>query len=254
MADLATLTPPAVDEILADLWTRRSRAQHYLASALSIAERYPNQRDDASIEKHRAEIAALRSEAAPYEAEYVARRWSRFFLVKNTGGHIHSSMDCPTCFPTTTFAWLPRLSGLTEADAVTDQGEILCSICFPTAPSSWTSGVSRADAEAKAERATAKADRAAKKLEKALLPDGTDLIVEIEVTAYDGGSRIRQERFSTLHSAKAWLTDEAYWNRGGAHPSYPAAARQRIAEAVAAKTGETVTEVLAAAQKRAAKR
>ena len=38
-------------------------------------------------------------------------------------GVIHSSLNCSTCFSTTTYAFLPELSGLTEADAVADQGE-----------------------------------------------------------------------------------------------------------------------------------
>lgn len=64
--------------------------------------------------------------------------WSRFFLV--TGGHIHSSMSCSTCYPTTLFGWLPQLSGLTEADAVAAHGPLLCSVCYPSAPVEWTVG------------------------------------------------------------------------------------------------------------------
>jgi hypothetical protein len=65
--------------------------------------------------------------------------WSRFFSVP--GGHIHSSMNCSTCNRNgndTVFAWLPKLSGLTEADAVADQGARLCTICFPSAPVEYT--------------------------------------------------------------------------------------------------------------------
>lgn len=248
--DPATMTPPEVDTVLADLWTRRAQARMYLDSAISIGDRYPHQRDDARIEGLRAEASALTAQARPYEAQFAARRWSRFFIVRNNGGHIHSSMDCPTCYPTTQFGWLPQLSGLSEADAVADQGEILCSICFPSAPVAWTSGTSRADKEAKAERTAAKAARDAKKLEKALLPDGSDLVVAIEVPRHDGGTHVRRERFSTLHQAKVWLTDAA--ERPGSY--YPEHARQAVAEAVAAKTGETVEEVFAAAKKRAANR
>lgn len=66
--------------------------------------------------------------------------WSRFFLVNNAGGHIHSSMHCSTCHPTTSFSWLPTLSGLTEKDAVDAHGAILCTVCFPSAPVEWTVG------------------------------------------------------------------------------------------------------------------
>jgi hypothetical protein len=65
--------------------------------------------------------------------------WSRFYLV--AGGHIHSSMDCSSCNKgrdATKFIWLPNLSGLTEAEAVEDQGAILCTVCFPSAPVEYT--------------------------------------------------------------------------------------------------------------------
>lgn len=74
--------------------------------------------------------------------------WSRFFLVTSSRGHIHSSMSCSTCRPTTTYGWLPELSGLTEAEAVNDHGPALCSVCFPSAPVEWVGGwITQAQAE-----------------------------------------------------------------------------------------------------------
>lgn len=64
--------------------------------------------------------------------------WSRFFLVSNVNGHIHSSMHCSTCRPTTQFGWLPTVSGKTEKDAVAEHGPMLCTVCFPSAPVEWT--------------------------------------------------------------------------------------------------------------------
>jgi hypothetical protein len=72
------------------------------------------------------------------EATYTG--WSRFFLVTSSPGHVHSSMHCSTCYPTTTFGWLPELSGQTEAEAVEELGPTLCTVCFPSAPVGWTSG------------------------------------------------------------------------------------------------------------------
>jgi hypothetical protein len=83
----------------------------------------------------------LRAQSQPLEAEYEAVRWSRFFLVVNANGHIHRNMHCSTTFPTTLWAWLPDLSGLTEADAVQAEGTRLCSVCFPSAPVEWTVGL-----------------------------------------------------------------------------------------------------------------
>lgn len=72
------------------------------------------------------------------EAEKAYEGWSRFFAVM--GGHVHSSMHCTTCYPTTRFGWLPNLSGLDEAAAVAEMGATLCTVCFPSAPVEWTSG------------------------------------------------------------------------------------------------------------------
>jgi len=83
-------------------------------------------------------------------AEACYTGWSRFFLVTNSGGHIHRDQSCTTCFPTTQYGWLYELSGLTEAEAVEEYGEILCSICYPSAPVEWTNGVNKKDAERKA--------------------------------------------------------------------------------------------------------
>lgn len=87
----------------------------------------------------RARWAAIEAEIKALNAQYTG--WSRFFLVTSSaGGHIHRSMQCSTCTYTTTYGWLPQLSGLTEKDAVEDQGPRLCSVCFPTAPVEWTIG------------------------------------------------------------------------------------------------------------------
>lgn len=91
------------------------------------------------------EHAAIRAEMEPLHEEYAAKRWSRFFLVQNHGGHIHKDMNCSTCRPTTEYGWLPDLSGLTEKDAVEAHGPLLCSICYPTAPVEWTMGLPVAD-------------------------------------------------------------------------------------------------------------
>jgi hypothetical protein len=74
-------------------------------------------------------------EIADLEDTYTG--WSRFFVVTSSNGHIHSSRACSTCYPTTTYGWLPNLSGKTEAEAIKHFGpaaEALCSVCFPNAP------------------------------------------------------------------------------------------------------------------------
>ena len=96
------------------------------------------------IIESRAQYAALEAQTRPLSAEYAEKRWSRFFLVTSSaGGHIHRDRNCSTCHPTTRYGWLPQLSGLTEADAVADQGPLLCSVCFPSAPLAWTTGLEK---------------------------------------------------------------------------------------------------------------
>lgn len=86
--------------------------------------------------------------------------WSRFFLVNNVNGHIHSSMNCSTCRFDTSFSWLPTLSGLTEAEAVAEHGAILCTVCFPSAPVEWTNGHEIAAAEKDADKCNGTVDPA----------------------------------------------------------------------------------------------
>ena len=88
------------------------------------------------IAAYRAQIEELNAYTRELNEVYYAGPWSRFFLV--VGGHIHSSTACHSCYATTRFAWLPSLSGLTEADAVAEHGSILCTHCYPTAPVEWT--------------------------------------------------------------------------------------------------------------------
>jgi hypothetical protein len=83
-------------------------------------------------------LDAQRNEIARLEDAYTG--WSRFFLVTSSTGHVHSSMHCSTCRPTTTYGWLPELSGKTERDAVDELGPTLCSVCYPSAPVEFTSG------------------------------------------------------------------------------------------------------------------
>lgn len=93
----------------------------------------------------KAELDANQIEASPLEQEYDNAQWSRFFLVQNANGHIHSSMNCSSCNMRTRFGWLPTLSGLTEKDAVEEHGPRLCSICYPSAPVEWTLGLPKND-------------------------------------------------------------------------------------------------------------
>lgn len=269
----------ATDTTIADFNTRIAKQRRIIDAAqhnIEVAKRAIAQRaakglepisrpygidideEQARIDAATFEIEYLRAEAEPFHEVYDQHRWSRFFLVLNVNGHIHSSTSCSTCFVTTDFGWLTDLSGLTEAEAVASHGEILCSVCFPSAPVEWTNGTSNADKEAKAERAAAKAERLAKKTAKALVPEDIDGGLVFTVNGH-------RERITTIAAAKSWLTDAADWNTGYPrtwddgtvahhHPSYPPEAVALVAEVYAARIGSTPEAEIAAAQKRAAKR
>jgi hypothetical protein len=91
------------------------------------------------LHESRVWLEAVEAEIYALDCIFAANPWSRFFIVP--GGHIHSSMECSTCnngHEPTRFGWLPQLSGKSEAEAVADQGSLLCTICFPSAPVEWT--------------------------------------------------------------------------------------------------------------------
>lgn len=113
----------------------------------------PHEQDNANralngYDEANAMLAATYEAMREHEAVFAEHRWSRFFLVTSSQGHIHSSMHCSTCRPTTTYGWLPQLSGSTEAEAVEAHGPALCSVCFASAPVEWVGGkLTKAQAE-----------------------------------------------------------------------------------------------------------
>jgi hypothetical protein len=204
-----------------------------------------------------AQVRAIVARMAVLGKIYGDHGWSRFFLVTNSNGHIHSSTSCSTCFPTTEFAWLPGLSGLTEADAVEDQGEILCSVCFPSAPVAWTNGTSKVDQAAKAERAAAKAEREAKKAAKALVP--TDIkngltLFYVDHNFRTGEPRTYRRHVATIAQAKTFITDCAAYGVGGEEDERSQANLDLVLATYAERIGSTVEAEWSAARKRVAKR
>jgi len=115
-------------------------------------------------------IDALIFERAPLDARvsdlndiYNQDPWTRAFLVINANGHIHSSMDCNTCFSTTRYTWLIQYSNDNEADIVSDAGKDACTVCYPSAPAEVLNRPSRVVTADKIAKAQAKAERDAKR-------------------------------------------------------------------------------------------
>jgi hypothetical protein len=150
-----------------------------LSSKLDVAEdtkkfyekHYPTRVDE--IEKAIGKIAVIESEISAVNVEiaklnkiYNQDPWTRAFLVLASNGHVHSSMDCNTCFPTTRYNWLVQYSNDDENTIVEDAGQDACTICYPSAPAEVLNRPSRIVTADKIAKAEAKAWRDAKKAEK----------------------------------------------------------------------------------------
>jgi len=148
-----------------------------LSSKLDVAEdtkkfyekHYPTR--VLEIEKAIEKIAGIKSEISKVNVEIAKLNkifnqdpWTRAFLVINSNGHVHSSMDCNTCFSTTRYNWLIQYSNDDENTIVEDAGQDACTICYPSAPAEVLNRPSRIVTADKVAKAQAKAERDAKKL------------------------------------------------------------------------------------------
>ncbi len=196
--DPSTATPSEIDAELARLDLEHAKAQDTLRG---LRKRRRRLLDDGRteyaaeleprIEQARQTIAECEAAARPLEAEFDRRGgWTRAWLVLNTGGHVHRTPQCRTCFATTKFAWLTQLSGHGETEIVEQAGEAACTECYPSAPIDVRNRPSRIKTPAQLAREAEKAERAKAKAAKAITaPDGTPLCtkgygqVDNEVTA-----------------------------------------------------------------------
>jgi hypothetical protein len=151
---------------------------------------YNEEKKKARVEKYLAKIEEFKKELEPIfirikelDAIYDQDPWTRAFLVVNNNGHVHSSLNCSTCFPTTRYQWLIQYSNDDEATIVDDAGKDACTICYPSAPAETLNRPSRivtadkvAKAQAKAEREAKKAERIAKEKANAPTASGEFLI------------------------------------------------------------------------------
>jgi hypothetical protein len=238
--------PEKISKIEADAvvrpWRRSELREAQERLKLAIAELPPLKRL----------IATTLAEIAPYNDEFLARgRWSRWFLVLASDGHIHRDTNCSSCFPTTQYSWLVNHSGRSTASMVSEFGDRLCTVCFPDAPvahkADWRfvelvdKRLAREEREAKTQ---AKADKAA--ANAISHPDGLPL----EKNSFE---------IKTVREAKLRIVDALEWVeiiaanperwRVGALQENQALA-QRLAEALAYKNDTSVELEMAAAQKR----
>jgi len=165
-----------IDTELADLhntlWTINSQIiayNDYIESTQS--SRWMKDADKASnIAKYSQKIDELVIERTPIANRiselnkiFLSDPWTRAFLVTNINGHVHSSMECSTCFDTTRYTWLIQYSNDDEATIVEDAGMDACTVCYPSAPAESLNRPSRIVTADKIAKAQAKAERDAKR-------------------------------------------------------------------------------------------
>jgi hypothetical protein len=137
-----------IDNEICEAMTIMDRTKRTLGWAKARVDKYDFDSYREELLEARTEYEAAADDYLATEANYMG--WSRFWLVTNTGGHIHSSLNCSTTRPTTSWAWLTELAGRTEDEAVEEYGAILCTVCYPSAPVEYTGGVNKKEAARKA--------------------------------------------------------------------------------------------------------
>lgn len=206
-----------VDERMAELINARFDLIMELKSATSSREyaiKYSTadyvQKIDAKIENIKERQAWVSVELNELNTVWMEEgRWTRAFLVVNSNGHVHNSMDCNTCFPSTRFEWLTQYSSDNENTIVALAGELACTVCYPSAPAdilnqpATIQSKNRAEKEAaSAKAAEGKAARAAKA--KASAPTASGEALLVPATWSDRMEAIKTERtaVSTWYGAQ----------------------------------------------------
>jgi len=236
MHDLTTQTPAEIDTALAAIQARYYakmrevfQARRYIASAeanlitstargqtaLMTVDRDTIARYTAKAESLLKEAQAITKEGTPHHTEFQRRGgWFRAWLVDNTSGHVHSSTECSTCYPTTEFIWLPEYSGLTEGELIADARSMACTICFPNAPVDTRPGIIEAPAR-KAARLKREAEAAvrdaAKKAKGITNPDGSELLIPSDMGILRGdldGFPVQAERTAEIMAVDALVTEK----------------------------------------------
>lgn len=225
--NLRTATPVEIDTELAEVQQAEANATER-ASALNQRIYFARQSgiDVTTMkierDKFRAEQERASERVRELDGEFQRRGgWSRFYLVANTGGHVHTSTHCRTCYASTQFVWLVDQSGKSNEEVSGLAGEKSCADCFPNLPAEVMRRKTRLEDPEKAkkrlEREAAKAEKARQAEIKGIeAPEGGPLH-EITDTRSGGwkvsSSVIKTEvaaRNRALHDAKALIsyTDE----------------------------------------------
>ena len=248
----------ATDTKLAELYEKSVAIQMQIESYVSRTYKPENYVEQ--IAKLRAELVPIKERTAELNEIYKAHKWNRAFLVQNTNGHIHSSMSCSTCFPSTYYAWITYLSASTEQEIVEAAGETACTVCYPSAPAEVLGKPSTIVTAEKIEKEKAKAEREAKKAEKAAArptPNGEPLIVP-ETWAIRQNKELKTERAASMWYVEvqyeiqknSWIAQK--WGQEGIEKMQVAS--EIVVNSVAAKRGVNAETIYAEWNPKVAKR
>lgn len=278
--NLTTASPREIDTRIAEITNAIASLNNAMHRLIGTAKNpYLSQadRDEArnEFDEKGTQVDALHAELLTLNGEFARRNgWTRFYMVDNNNGHLHTTRHCSTTYTTTSWYWMVDMSGLTKAEAVELGGKLTCLACFGEFRTEIEAGreprietprgrKTREEREALAAAKVAKAgDKAAKAITN---PDGTELRV-VEGGAHGNlreGNEIKtiiaaQRAASSAAYDLAWYNTVVDGGRGD-HPDTPAwkATFDRVTAALAVRLDRDVealrTEITAKATKRAEK-
>ncbi|MBF9135268.1 hypothetical protein I0C86_41190 [Plantactinospora sp. S1510] len=117
-------TPAEIDARLVELAWAMAREM----AVLEAKGATPDQQAEAELA-----YARLEAESEPLELAYARRQWPRWYWVPN--GHIHREYkECNTLWPSTERNLYPAASDMTGEQVVVLRGWHVCTVCVPAAP------------------------------------------------------------------------------------------------------------------------
>lgn len=244
-----------ISQAYEQLWNKRGRVEMLLGDVERFQdyvdkgrEYYVGQLDSLKkkLEIAQEELRAVKEVLKDLNAQYEG--WNRCFWVQNSNGHIHRSMECATCYPSTRYAWLPDWSDRDEMEIIKAAGEKACSVCYPNAPSEYLARKSvlepREVIEAREERLRVKQEKA-EKAEKAGIknPDGSVLRVNVNGGRWD--EVIKSERSASILAVDVMMSLKLYeveLDRYQGRKPFEEIALEQLLVALAFKHGVSVEE------------
>lgn len=253
--DISSATPAEIDTEFARLQGELHDAERAEVAFNRVVENQYSTKAEVEEAQRRLAVTLqsqrrIGAEIVSLNAEYARRGgWTRYYMVDNTGGHLHTTTACRNTYRTTPWYWMTGMSGLTSAEAVALGGGLSCLTCFPglreiieeNRPCRIETLNQRKSREQREADAKAKAEKAAKAAVKAItMPDGSPLYT---VRRNIKGALIKGDLIKTEIAASRRASEAAFdlvWY-GRSHPMADEwkATLDRMVVALAHKRGIT---------------